>query len=491
MEKKKRGLSLGKKMYLFVIAIVLLASVGAGVISYVINVHQIDRYYKNLVLHSAENYASFVDVELMKELRVLAESDEYQALRDKAEEEDDDALVEAYFREKGILDRYNEEREKMIRYQTNMADIKYLYIVVCGDVNADHDMYLMDADDVPIYETGYYEEREEELMGTDFSRKVEPVISHGDWGWLCSGYVPIYDADGNLVCQVGCDVGMEDVMSERRTNLITLILVGLGFAVLVLVFAFIGVNGSVVKPLRTMTREMKKFSPAENRSYEEAGVIDMDLKRKDEINDIYQELRSMQIRIIDYINDITTIQHDKEMAEKESESKQRVIGKIAQEAYKDSLTGVGNITAYRRKEKELNADIRDGRAEFAIVMIDTNNLKKINDTYGHKEGDIFLQGCSKIITDVYTDANVYRVGGDEFIVVLTGADYRRRNELIEKIRAAYAETWSQEEKELWFRYTAAVGMAEFRIGDMKAEETFKRADQFMYEEKQRIKNTQK
>jgi len=47
-------------------------------------------------------------------------------------------------------------------------------------------MYLLDADDVPVYETGYYEEREKEFLGVDAYQEIEPTISNGNWGWLCS-----------------------------------------------------------------------------------------------------------------------------------------------------------------------------------------------------------------------------------------------------------------------------------------------------------------
>ena len=123
-------------------------------------------------------------------------------------------LVEDYLREHELWDQYSEIRDMITDYLNNMEGIKYLYIVAHGDANADHDMYLVDDKDNPIYETGYYEEREAELRGMDIANLPEPTISNGDWGWLCSDFKPVYDSKGECVCIVGCDVGMDDIMAE-------------------------------------------------------------------------------------------------------------------------------------------------------------------------------------------------------------------------------------------------------------------------------------
>ena len=216
--QKRFAISL--KMYIFIVSMILFVVIAVSALAYVINVSQLDGYFKRLTSNSAKNVAALMDVEFLKELRTLAESEEYQALRDQAEEEDDDTLVIAYFQEKGVWEKYQEERNKLITYVDNMEDVKYLYAIAWGSAEDKYDMYLMDADDVPFYETGYYEEREAEFEGTDPTKDIAPVISKGDWGWLCSGYATVRDENGEIVCHVGCDVGMEDVMKARMQNLL-------------------------------------------------------------------------------------------------------------------------------------------------------------------------------------------------------------------------------------------------------------------------------
>lgn len=480
MSTNRRRFTISTKLYLFITAVVLFAVVGVCVISFTVNVSQIDNYYKRLAMNSAENFSTLVDEEFLDELRTAAETDEYQQIREIAEETEDDSLIEDYLRDHGLWDRYQTERQKLITYVSSMSDVTYLYLVACTGNGDYQDMYMLDADDVPLSETGYYEVREPEFEGVDFNGHVEPVISDGDWGWLCSAYYPVYGSDGRIICHVGCDIGMDDVMQERRANLITSVISALAFMGIVLAGAMLFISKTLIQPLRAITKEMKNFTPVGNRDYEKAGVINLKLTGNDEIRDIYNEIRSMQLRIIDYIDDITHIKREKEIAED-------TLGKVSKDAYRDALTGIGNKNAYTVKSVELNQMIDDGNAQFAIVMVDVNGLKTINDLHGHTAGDTYLKGCSHMICETFKHSPVYRIGGDEFVAVLTEHDYKARQEKVEKLRQAFKESSEREDLEPWHRYSAAVGYSEWTKRDLNVEFVFRRADKLMYQDKVRIK----
>ena len=467
-------------MYIFVIITILSVAFGTSTIAYTTGADQIDRYYKQNTADNARNFASMVDGDFLRELRRAAESEEFQAIRNQAEENDDEAPVEQYLREKGLWDRYSDTRDRITAYLENMKGIKYLYIVAHGDKNAEHDMYLVDDKENPIYETGYYEEREAELRGVDIANLPEPTISHGDWGWLCSDFKPVFDSDGKCVCIVGCDIGMDDVMAERQRLLLILVAGVLIFTSVVLTAAFVFINKAIVTPLHSMTDEMKKFTPSENLSYQEAGVIDLNIKSHDEINEIYQGIRDMQIHIIDYLK-------DKQKAEKDLRHKDEQIDQLSIETYKDALTGVGNKAAYLKRVGELNRQQTSENLEYAIVMVDINNLKAINDEHGHRAGDQYIKGCCHMICEVFKHSPVYRIGGDEFAVLLQDSDYVNRKELCEQLRADYERTSAQRDVSPWLRYSAAVGMAEKAADDNSVELVFRRADEAMYRDKVRIK----
>ena len=483
----KARFSIGGKLYIFIIITVLAVAIGTAFLAYGINASQIDKYYKQVAFDSAVNFSSFVDGDYLKQLREAAETEEFQTLRETAEENDDESLIQDYLEQNGLWEGYEKTRGDLIRYLRNMEAIKYLYIIACGDQNAEYDMYLVDDDDNPIYETGYYEEREAELMGMDLTQKVEPTISTGDWGWLCSAYAPVYDSNGEVVCQIGCDFEMEDVMTERFRSFVYIILTAFGLTIIVLIAAVLLINRIVIKPLDSLTAEMKKFKPQENVSYSMAGVISLDIRSRDEIHELYNGIRSMQINIIDYLNHLDVLQKDKERAEEDIKTRDEKIGQISKEAYRDSLTGVGNKAAYVNRIGEINKEIEAGLRDLGIVMVDMNNLKGINDEFGHKMGDAYIIGCCHLICEAFKHSPVYRIGGDEFVVILQGVDYENRHALVEKLKKQYEQAMKNEKAEPWERYSAAVGMAELASDDGTVDFVFKRADRAMYSDKKRIK----
>ena len=120
-------------------------------------------------------------------------------------------------------------------------------------------------------------------------------------------------------------------------------------------------------------------------------------------------------------------------------------------------------------------------------MVDINNLKAINDEHGHRAGDQYIKGCCHMICEVFKHSPVYRIGGDEFAVLLQGSDYVNRKELCQQLRADYERTSAQRDVSPWLRYSAAVGMAEKAADDNSVELVFRRADEAMYRDKVRIK----
>lgn len=487
-ESGKRGsISVGQKIYLFVGVTVFIAALTVAVAAHFINANRIDGYFKGLTMDTARNFVRLVDADFLLRLKEVAASDEYQELREYAEENDDEALIEDYLKKKGLWEDYVYNRTQLSEYLRNMHDVKYLYLIAWGGTDDYYDMYLIDDDEIPIYETGYYEEREEDFYGVDASVDIEPTISKGDWGWLCSAFAPVYTSDGTLVCQVGCDVAMDDIVRERRMNFLYILLAAVSATAVILAGVNLLISRIIIKPLSQITDEMKKFSPSEDLDYESSGVINLDIERQDEIGDIYTEIRSMQIRILDYLRDITIIRKEKEKAESDVQKKEMEIGEISKEAYRDPLTSVGNKIAYAKKVDEINEDIQNGDTDFAIVMVDVNYLKLINDKYGHSAGDTYIKGCCKVVCQVYKNSPVYRIGGDEFVVVLQGLDYRLRYEKLRDLRNAFEISYGMDDHDPWNRYSAASGMAEYASDDNTVELVFKRADKNMYDEKARFK----
>lgn len=148
----------------------------------------------------------------------------------------------------------------------------------------------------------------------------------------------------------------------------------------------------------------------------------------------------------------------------------------------DPLTGIKNKLAYEELEAEIDVKIAKGEQEpFAVVVCDINNLKAVNDLYGHSEGDDCIRKSSSRISAVFSHSPVFRIGGDEFAVILTGEGYEQRSELVEKIN-----TLPQDLSDIRAGETVSAGMAEFdkdRHSSLRS--VFEDADKAMYERKRK------
>ena len=179
-------------------------------------------------------------------------------------------------------------------------------------------------------------------------------------------------------------------------------------------------------------------------------------------------------QIIIGTSDIT----DEVLREQEAEAK---LIRARNEANVDALTGVKNKHAYANIENQIDKMIKEGTApEFAMVVLDINGLKNVNDTLGHKAGDEFIQKGCKIICDVFRHCPVFRIGGDEFAVIIQGNSYQ----YVDKIMQVWEKT--NEENIKNDAVVIAAGMARYE-DDKKVEAVFAKADALMYENKKKLK----
>ena len=153
-------------------------------------------------------------------------------------------------------------------------------------------------------------------------------------------------------------------------------------------------------------------------------------------------------------------------------------------AYADALTSVRNKSAFDLHISQMQQSL-DNHEElrFAIAIFDCDDLKDINDNYGHDKGDVYLKNSCHLICRVFNKSPVFRIGGDEFAVILQGEDYNNKD----KLRKYFIEKSSEISafaKEPWEQIRVAVGIAEYNpVLDTDIEEIIKRADHLMYENK--------
>lgn len=167
-------------------------------------------------------------------------------------------------------------------------------------------------------------------------------------------------------------------------------------------------------------------------------------------------------------------------AQSDIQEKDDQIGRISKVAYRDALTGVGSKAAFNELTKDIERELASGSTGAAVVMMDVNDLKYINDAFGHDAGDDYLRGCCKLICDVFKHSPVFRLGGDEFAAVLRETDFENRQELFAQLTESFRQSQEREDARKWERYSISAGMADFEPGDKLLSQPLKRADDAMY-----------
>ena len=156
-----------------------------------------------------------------------------------------------------------------------------------------------------------------------------------------------------------------------------------------------------------------------------------------------------------------------------------------EKAYRDALTSVKNKAAFDEASVQLQEQMTQGDDEFGLLMVDVNYLKVINDQFGHERGDDYLRTCCQMVCHVFDHSPVYRIGGDEFVVVLRRGDYQQREALLKELDRRMVA--SQQEDVAWRRVSIAKGLALREPGDTSVDDVLRRADQAMYEDKRRMR----
>ncbi|MGN0600276.1 MAG: GGDEF domain-containing protein [Oscillospiraceae bacterium] len=164
---------------------------------------------------------------------------------------------------------------------------------------------------------------------------------------------------------------------------------------------------------------------------------------------------------------------------------------ISKLAYHDGLTGAGNRTAFEERLIELDK-VKDSVEGVGIVMFDVNDLKFINDNFGHQYGDNMITKSAEFIGNAFSSENgeCFRIGGDEFAVLLSGDDILRRYENgISNFKNAVEEYNSDSENDM--RISVAYGFEAYdRAVHSKMVDIYQQADAKMYENKKAIKTVQ-
>lgn len=369
--------------------------------------------------------------------------------------------------------KYQELVDELNIFQNN-NDILYIYTV--RKINDDQFIFTVDPDPVRPAAFG------EAVVISPSLREAGKGIAAADstpyqdsWGYYYSAYSPIYDSEGNLAAIVGVDFDSSWYDEQVRNNLIS-IAITTGITVLIGILIVLFFTRSIQKRLQTLDDELDALSldvdelkeellsnvghryltanPSEN------DATDAEKTRGDEIETLGGKVRSMHEDLKKYLDYAHSL------------------------AYTDGLTGVGNTSAYLEEQDRIKKEMETGEASFLVIVFDIDDLKKLNDQYGHAIGDRVIRGAAAAIEKAFGIEKTFRIGGDEFLSILEPASedalQERFRSLDEAIRV-FNENKKADEATL----SLSKGYAAYRPDEDKSfRDIFIRADEMMYREKE-------
>lgn len=365
-------------------------------------------------------------------------------------------------------EEYNEILDDLKAFLDN-TNVEYIYTV--RQVGPEKFVFTVDSDPVKPAEFG------EEIVYTEALRKggqgiaaVDDEPAPDEWGNFYSAYSPIFDSKGEVAGVVGVDFSSSWYNNQIWKNTIFAIVIGI-------LFTTVGIVGFIL----LATRLRRRFD---------------DLNR--ELSILSGDVEELTQEICGYLNNseevVSYSASEKEMEATGDEIKtlgnrihsmheelEQYLEYMRAQVNTDGLTGVGNTAAYNERKKELDSEIMNGKADFSLIMFDINDLKLINDRYGHAGGDRVIRAAASVIEKVYEKKNTFRIGGDEFIAIADRTyeeEVIRQTERIKELTREYNSNKPEGEPALSLSQGWAIFIPE---KDSSFRDVFIRADEQMYE----------
>ena len=481
----KPRFSLKKKLVLLIVPIIAAISILAGLLSYK-GINDISRsMYMSRSRQLSATAAALVDPQMVRTVR-----DQVMAIFDASEERVSNENwqspgYEAYLAKYDSIQETDAFKtlQRQLRIVQDNNDLECVYLV-CFDLKTNSTIYLVDGTygednsppgcfDAVMYDVDYA------AMKNPENGIAPDVTNTEEYGWVVAAGSPVF-LEGELVAFAAAELSMNEVMNQRNRYLLTALSTLLILAVVFIAFSLLLIDRTIIRPINKLSDTSEKYWSSGTTSTIRNEFSQLQIHTGDEIETLSNSMKQMEKNINEQFTKIlettqklvTTRQHADEM--------DRI-------ANVDALTKVRNKRAYDETAARLNEGLRTGEIkDFGIAMIDLNDLKKINDNYGHDKGDIAIQRLCGMICAVFKHSPVFRLGGDEFAVVLEGHDLENVEALMRQLEKDIDRNMANETLKPWERTSAAVGCARYSQGD-SVESVFKRADKAMYARKTEMK----
>ncbi len=299
----------------------------------------------------------------------------------------------------------------------------------------------------------YYDEFRKSLADLDNHDELGPYVNDGKFGLILSYYRPVINSQKEKIFYVGIDLDMEKCMKELRALDTKIISIEFIILCLLLSAIYTTVLFKIIIPVRSLEIHTIKFKDSKKK------VVDYNdpINSGDELEKLYQAI----------------IENE---------------AVIAQLAYRDEMTGVKNSTLYNVVVEDMNEKMKHSLLSFGLVMIDMNDLKLINDRYGHEKGSFAIKDMCRKVCTIFKHSPVYRIGGDEFLIILGSEDLANKDARMAEL-SEYQKPRNLASLKPWAEISLSAGLAVYDpTKDKTFKDVFNRADAEMYANKRKIKN---
>ena len=307
----KKRYSVALRMDLLILLGVIVIAGSLIALAYLTNAQEVDAFYMEKALQTARTLVTFLDGDHLKSISALLQEDEYQAIRVEAGLQGDDTAIRQYLEEHGELDYVTRLRRVLSDYRDGQG-ATYVYLVDMLDrqEGPNSSMYILDPDE-PLWVQGLIAPDTEGFHREGANVPIAPQVSHSEFGWLASCYEPVTDSAGNRVASVGVDIDMNEVMAARHKFLWQMLIYAIIAALVAVLISMLLMRRTVTKPLSLLSRAVDHFGGDEGRLTKEQ-VINLPIHSRDEIGNLYQKTRSMEERLIDYMDNLAVVTAEKE-----------------------------------------------------------------------------------------------------------------------------------------------------------------------------------
>ncbi len=304
IRKRREGLNYKAARTIVQVALVL---VGVSlIVSFFVYARTLDNYYKNKVSNIGRIVSHVIDAEAVEQLLEIAQDEKFQKLHDEAVLTDNEVMISSYLVEEGVYDEYLAISDMLIQ-MTKDAQVEYIYII---SLQGNYSIALVDPLEGILY-YGSMIESEAEFLKYSTNERIPATVSNGAYGWLCSGYEPILNNDGEKIAMVGVDINMNDIMETRYNYMINLVVWIVILGVLAVAAAIYKTRKSVTIPLKKLSEATKAFVNSEAYTLDEK-LINLDIHSNDEIEELYDSIKSMEENILNYLKHILKVSDEKD-----------------------------------------------------------------------------------------------------------------------------------------------------------------------------------